>query len=164
MEKNYLYTLAFLQRKDEILMLNRAKAPWFGMWNGVGGKREPGESPEECIRREIAEETGIELDAAAILFRGTLSWNDDFIAASKGLYLFFAILPDHFVYPTPTSRPEGILEWKKIGWIMDSRNLGVAYNIPHFLPTLIKEARAYHYDCAFAGTRLVSVNATLLSN
>lgn len=32
-----------------------------GKWNGLGGKFEPGETPEECAIREIREETGLEL-------------------------------------------------------------------------------------------------------
>lgn len=30
-----------------------------GKWNGLGGKFEPGESPEECVRREVLEESGL---------------------------------------------------------------------------------------------------------
>jgi 8-oxo-dGTP diphosphatase len=30
-----------------------------GKWNGLGGKFEPGESPEDCAVREIKEETGL---------------------------------------------------------------------------------------------------------
>jgi len=162
MEENYLYTLAFLKRGDEILMLNRVKAPWFGMWNGVGGKRDPGESPLSCIVREIAEETGIVVSPERVRFRGTLSWNDDFVAASKGLYLFFVELEEGFVYPTPFATPEGILAWKNIAWITDPRNHGVAYNIPHFLPFLCNDEQRYHYHCVFAGDRLVDVIRTVM--
>ena len=34
---------------------------------------------------------------------------------------------------------EGILDWKKIDWINDFDNLGVAHNIPYFLKTIIEE-------------------------
>ena len=32
-----------------------------GKWNGLGGKFEPGESPEECITREVREEAGLQI-------------------------------------------------------------------------------------------------------
>jgi 8-oxo-dGTP diphosphatase len=32
-----------------------------GKWNGLGGKFEPGESPEECVIREVKEESGLEI-------------------------------------------------------------------------------------------------------
>jgi 8-oxo-dGTP diphosphatase len=44
-------------------MVHRVKKPndmHQGKWNGLGGKLEPGESPEECAVREIAEESGLQ--------------------------------------------------------------------------------------------------------
>lgn len=32
-----------------------------GKWNGLGGKMEPGETPEECVRREVLEECGLRI-------------------------------------------------------------------------------------------------------
>lgn len=52
-------TLCFIRKDDEILMLNREKAPLQGLWNGVGGKMEENETPMACILREIEEETGL---------------------------------------------------------------------------------------------------------
>ena len=43
-------------------MIHRAKRPddiHAGKWNGLGGKFEPGESPEECVTREVREESGL---------------------------------------------------------------------------------------------------------
>lgn len=51
------YTICFIKRADNILLLNREKPGWMGSWNGVGGKIETGETPIECILREIYEET-----------------------------------------------------------------------------------------------------------
>ena len=48
----------------EYLMLYRNKKkddPNEGKWIGVGGKIEPGETPDECMLREVREETGLEL-------------------------------------------------------------------------------------------------------
>ena len=41
-----LYTLGFIRCKDnnKILLLNRNKSPWMGLYNGVGGKLQSGET------------------------------------------------------------------------------------------------------------------------
>ena len=55
-------TLCYLERGDEYLMLHRTKKENdenHDKWIGVGGKFEAGESPEDCMRREILEETGL---------------------------------------------------------------------------------------------------------
>lgn len=59
-----LTTLVYLSMDDQYLMLHRNKKEDdinYGKWIGVGGKFERGESPVECARREVLEETGQEL-------------------------------------------------------------------------------------------------------
>ena len=58
-------TLCYLKRGGSWLMLHRTKKKNDqngGKWIGVGGKLEPGESPEDCAFREIREETGFIAD------------------------------------------------------------------------------------------------------
>lgn len=55
-------TLCYLRRCNQTLMLCRNKKAndiHQGKWNGLGGKFEPGETPEECAIREIREESGL---------------------------------------------------------------------------------------------------------
>lgn len=55
-------SLCYIERGGKYLMLLRNKKPDDpneGKWIGVGGKLEPGESPADCARREIREETGL---------------------------------------------------------------------------------------------------------
>ena len=52
-----LSTTCYLEKDGKYLMLYRDKKE-SDMNEGVGGKFEPGESPEDCMRREIWEETG----------------------------------------------------------------------------------------------------------
>jgi 8-oxo-dGTP diphosphatase len=57
-----LATLCYIKRAGCTLMVLRNKKPndiHAGKWNGLGGKIEPGESPEVCVRREVLEETGL---------------------------------------------------------------------------------------------------------
>ena len=57
-----LATLCYLRKDGQTLMLHRVKKAndiHEGKWNGLGGKLEPGESPDECAHREIEEESGL---------------------------------------------------------------------------------------------------------
>ena len=57
-------TLCYLEQNGCYLMLHRVKKQHDvneGKWIGVGGKLETDESPEECIAREVMEETGLTL-------------------------------------------------------------------------------------------------------
>ena len=55
-------TLCYIEKEDSYLMLHRVKKvndENQDKWIGVGGKIEDGESPEECLLREVKEETGL---------------------------------------------------------------------------------------------------------
>jgi 8-oxo-dGTP diphosphatase len=57
-----LATLCYVIDKDKTLMLHRIKKKndmHEGKWNGLGGKFEQGETPEECVIREVKEESGL---------------------------------------------------------------------------------------------------------
>ncbi len=58
-----LATICYIDNGREFLLLHRNKKPndvHAGKWIGVGGKMEQGESPEDCAKREILEETGLQ--------------------------------------------------------------------------------------------------------
>lgn len=57
-----LATLCYIKNNGKTLMLHRVKKQndmHEGKWNGLGGKLEPGETPEESVIREVKEESGI---------------------------------------------------------------------------------------------------------
>lgn len=59
-----LTTLCYIEQEDKYLMLHRVKKENdlnHDKWIGVGGKFEPDETPEECLLREVREETGLTL-------------------------------------------------------------------------------------------------------
>jgi 8-oxo-dGTP diphosphatase len=61
-----LATLYYVKNSGSTLMLHRLKRRndiHLGKWNGLGGKFEAGESPEECIIREVREESGLEIES-----------------------------------------------------------------------------------------------------
>ena len=81
-------TLCYLERGDEYLMLHRIKKKNdenHDKWIGVGGKFEAGESPEDCMRREILEETG--LTVTNYRYRGIVTFVSD-IYETEYMHLF----------------------------------------------------------------------------
>ena len=70
--------LCYLEKDGKYLMLNRNKKKNDvngGKWIGVGGKFEDRESPEECLRREVFEETGYKINSYR--FRGIVTFVSD---------------------------------------------------------------------------------------
>ncbi|CAN7274612.1 NUDIX domain-containing protein [Devosia sp. LjRoot16] len=45
--------------RDKVLLIQRARKPYFGMWSLPGGRLEAGETPEQAAEREILEEVGL---------------------------------------------------------------------------------------------------------
>lgn len=73
-----LTTLCYIEKDNKYLMLHRVKKvndENHDKWIGVGGKFEEGESPEECLLREVKEETGLTL--TAYRFCGIVSFISD---------------------------------------------------------------------------------------
>ncbi len=58
----HVHVDAIVRRGDQILVMKRAMGLMSGAWYFPGGALEQGESPEEAPRREIREETGLEVD------------------------------------------------------------------------------------------------------
>ena len=68
-------TLCYIEKDGRTLMLHRVKKKNdinHDKWLGVGGKFEYGESPEECMLREVYEETGLSLTQWA--YRGIVTF------------------------------------------------------------------------------------------
>ena len=71
-------TLCYIRDCGKWLLLHRTKKDHdenAGKWIGVGGKFEKGESPEECLLREVREETGLTLNSYK--FRGIVTFISD---------------------------------------------------------------------------------------
>ncbi|MEY8743904.1 NUDIX domain-containing protein [Bacillales bacterium AN1005] len=141
------YTIGFIKRGNEFLMLNRNSCPDMGKWNGVGGKFEKGETPLECIIRETYEETGIKLRKGNVTYVGAVTWASE--NGSAGMYAFITEVPLDFEYKAPVETEEGILAWKKIEWICNPNNLGVVGHVPNFLPVMLRGTELYEHRFTF---------------
>ena len=138
------YTLCLIRHADHFLLVNRQKRPAMGMWNGVGGKIEPGETPEVAVIRETFEETGIPLDS--VTPKGIVRLHGK---ETSGIYLYLADVEER-PFPTPVMTVEGILDWKSLDWIINDDNMGIISNLRHYLPIALSTDQPllhnFHYD------------------
>lgn len=105
-----LTTLAFVRRGERTLMLERAPRAaddaHAGRWNGLGGKFLPGESPEACLRREVREEAGIEVEDATL--KGCITFPA--FDGVRDVYTFVFVVTRFRGEPL-LEGPEGRLHW-----------------------------------------------------
>ena len=115
--KTIAATLCYVRSGGRTLLLHRNKKEGDvhrGKWNGLGGKLEAGESPDECVIREVREESGLTLLDAR--WRGVLT----FPAFRAG--------EDWLVFVYTASRFEGALDECAEGtleWVPDARIPGL---------------------------------------
>ena len=88
-----LATLLYVQKDEKTLMLYRNKKEndyHEGKWNGLGGKFELGESPEECAMRELKEESG--LTAKQLILKGHVTF--PLFDGKDDWYVFVFTIPE----------------------------------------------------------------------
>jgi len=127
-----LATLCYVRKGHKTLMVHRVKKPndiHQGKWNGLGGKMEPGESPEDCARREIQEESG--LTASNITLKGILTFPS--FAADEDWYAFVFVVDDY--QGQLIDSPEGNLRWIDDDHLLE---LNLWEGDRYFLPLLEK--------------------------
>ena len=103
-----LATLCYVKRDGHTLMIHRNKRPndiHEGKWNGLGGKFEAGESPEDCVIREVGEESGLVIRAPHL--HGLLTFTN---FKGNDWYVFVYSAKD-FTGELLSDVPEGSLEW-----------------------------------------------------
>lgn len=100
-------TLCYLEHDGRYLMLHRIKKQEDlnrDKWIGIGGKFEEGESPEDCLLREVREETGLTLDSwryCGIVTFVSDEWGTEY------MHLFHS----EMFHGTLKDCDEGALEW-----------------------------------------------------
>lgn len=58
---------AVIFRGDDVLLIQRGRAPFKAHWSIPGGKIDPGEPLKDALRREIREETGVEIEILGLI-------------------------------------------------------------------------------------------------
>ena len=141
-------TLCYIEKENKYLMLHRTSKKKDGnkdKWIGVGGHFEKGESPEECLLREVKEETGLEL--TSYQFRGIVTfisdeWPDEYMC------LYTA---DRYTGDIGNC-DEGELVWVEKGKIMD---LNIWEGDKIFLKLLTENQPFFSLKLEYKGDKLV---------
>ncbi len=110
-----LTTLCYLERDGKYLMLHRVKKEADinkDKYIGVGGHFAYGESPDECLRREVLEETGLTLRAYRARGIVTFVYGDDVV---EYMHLYTADAWEGEL----SECDEGVLEWVEIDRVCD---------------------------------------------
>lgn len=107
MSMKNLSTLCYIERDGKYLMLHRTvkkKDVNKDKWIGVGGHFEEGESPEECLCREVKEETGYTL--TSYRFRGLVTF-----LSGDGVTEYMSLFTADGFEGEPIPCNEGELAW-----------------------------------------------------
>ena len=141
-------TLCYIQREGQYLMLHRVKKKNDvnqDKWVGIGGKFEDKESPEDCLLREVQEETGLTLTRYA--YRGLVTFVSD-QWETEYMHLFTADEFQGEIGPCD----EGNLEWVDKDKVKD---LPIWVGDKIFLDLLTKEVPFFSLKLAYEGETLV---------
>jgi 8-oxo-dGTP diphosphatase len=94
MMKTIEVTAAIIIRDGKVFATQRGYGDWKGWWEFPGGKMEPGETPQEALRREILEELDAEIEIGELL--DTVEW--DYPAFHLTMHCFLCTLISESVH------------------------------------------------------------------
>lgn len=123
-------TLCFVLNGDDVLLMKRSpnRRIFPNRYNGVGGHIERGESPIEGARREIREETGLEVRDMKLC---SVHHIDAGVDSGIMMFVFMAYSDDRFVR---ADEREGTLHWISRDEVMA---LDLVEDLPYILPNLL---------------------------
>lgn len=141
-------SLCYIERGSEYLMLHRVKKENdenHDKWIGIGGKFENGESPDECMLREMREETG--LTALSWRARGIVT----FVSDEWGTEYMHLFTCDRFSGAVKDC-DEGVLEWVDKSRLL---SLPIWEGDKIFLRLLDEEAPFFLLKLCYKGDELI---------
>ncbi len=141
-------TVCYIERDGKYLMLHRVKKENDAnrdKWIGIGGKLEYGESPFDCVRREVREECGLTLNS--LRYRGIIT----FVSNEFGTEYMHLFSSSDFEGKILETCDEGVLEW-----IEKERLLSIPMweGDKIFLRLLDSESRFFSLKLVYEGERL----------
>ncbi len=142
-------TLCYIEKDGAYLMIHRIKKENDenrDKWIGVGGKLEMGESPFDCARREIFEETGVTV--TGLRYRGIITFVSD-LYGTEYMHLFSA---DGYKGEINYECDEGVLEWVKKESVA---SLPIWEGDKLFLELLDTEKRFFSLKLEYEGDKLI---------
>lgn len=150
-----LATLCYVKRDGCTLMVHRNKKAndiHEGKWNGLGGKFEPGETPEECVIREVQEESGLTIRNPRLC--GLLMF-----PKFKGNDWYVFVFTAHEFDGELIDSPEGSLEW-----IPDGRMLALnLWESDHIFMPWIWEGKFFSAKFEYDGDKMCKYNVAFPS-
>ncbi len=111
--KPVLTTMVYCIKDGSVLLMLRNKEPNLGLWVAPGGKLEPGESPYDCAKRELYEETGLEVHE--LYYRGLIT---EISPHPDWQWLMFLYVAHEFSGNIVEDKREGRLSWCSLSEVM----------------------------------------------
>ena len=124
--------VVFNKNLNKVLFCIRAKEPYKGMYNFVGGKVEPRETNDEAAYRELFEETGI--TSRSIKLDHFMDLN--YFKYENNIQVYYGILK----HEVNLVEEKNKLEWVIINKdLLNNKKFAGNYNIPH----IIRQIKVY---------------------
>lgn len=142
-------TLCYIEKENKYLMLHRVKKENDlnkDKWIGIGGKFEDKESPEDCLLREVKEETGLTLNSYE--YRGIVTFISD-----KYPTEYMHLFKSSSFCGKLKECDEGVLEWVDKEFIL---NLPLWEGDKIFLKLLDEKVPFFSLKLEYIGDRLNS--------
>ena len=124
--------VVFNNELDKALFCIRAKEPYKGLYNFVGGQVEPGEDNDSAAYRELFEETGISKDDIEL----DHFMDINYFKYENNIQVYYGILKHDVVLVEEKNKLEWVVIDEKL---LDNSKFAGNYNIPH----IIRQIKVY---------------------
>jgi 8-oxo-dGTP diphosphatase len=138
-------TICHIIRGRKLLLKKATRGISVGKWNAPGGKLEPGETPEQCARREVLEETGLRV--SKLFYHGSLTFMMD---GGKTLHTRAHAFSSRDAKGRARSSAEGEVRWYPLGRLPEAQ---MWEDDQYWVPLVL---RGIHFDAKFTYDELNS--------